>query len=161
MAPTRLRIPDPDSEPTEGGSLPSTDIVAASILARAWSWNLVKTTLYQSTLIIYIVGPFIYTIGLAKRDEIPGMLIMSYATITAWTFCASILGLSSIQYLSKRRLKISLVFLIVILSLTSVMKNIIDIIAIMMLSLVMATLCPGLKDEIPPLLPIYQGQNQF
>lgn len=41
------------------------------------------------------------------------------------------------------------------------MKNIMDIIAIIMLSLVVATLCPGLKDEIPSLLPIYQGQNQF
>lgn len=77
MTSVQLEVPDPDNEVVPRSSLPSTITIAVPSLARALSWSLVGATLYQSTLIIYIVGPFIYIIGMAKKDEIPGMAVIS------------------------------------------------------------------------------------
>jgi hypothetical protein len=53
------------------------------------------------------------------------------------------------------------VFLLLLLTLSVSLRGVLDAPAVMMMSLVMATLCPDLKDEIKlTLLPLYQAQTQ-
>jgi hypothetical protein len=52
------------------------------------------------------------------------------------------------------------VFLVLLLTLAAFLKGMMDVTAIMMMSVVMATLCLDLMDEVQPmLLPFHESQN--